>query len=42
MQTNWKSGETIFEQKGVEFPSAWSMNATTIVTTKYFRGAVGS
>ncbi|NCT90767.1 vitamin B12-dependent ribonucleotide reductase [Cellulomonas sp. APG4] len=42
VQTNWKSGETIFEQKGVEFPDAWSMNATTIVTTKYFRGALGS
>jgi ribonucleoside-diphosphate reductase alpha chain len=41
-QTNWKSGETIFEQKGVEFPGSWSMNATTIVTTKYFRGAVGT
>lgn len=42
VQTNWKSGETIFEQKGVEFPDSWSMNATTIVTTKYFRGAVGT
>ncbi|WP_372593856.1 vitamin B12-dependent ribonucleotide reductase [Actinotalea sp.] len=42
VQTNWKSGETIFEQKGVEFPASWSINATTIVTTKYFRGAVGS
>ncbi|WP_182113892.1 MULTISPECIES: vitamin B12-dependent ribonucleotide reductase [unclassified Actinotalea] len=42
VQTNWKSGETIFEQKGVEFPASWSLNATTIVTTKYFRGAVGS
>ncbi|WP_149204991.1 vitamin B12-dependent ribonucleotide reductase [Actinotalea subterranea] len=42
VQTNWKSGETIFEQKGVEFPSTWSLNATTIVTTKYFRGAVGT
>lgn len=41
-QTNWKTGETIFEQKGVEFPATWSMNATTIVTTKYFRGAVGT
>ncbi len=41
-QTNWKTGETIFEQKGVEFPASWSMNATTIVTTKYFRGAVGT
>ena len=42
VQTNWKTGETIFEQRGVEFPSTWSMNATTIVTTKYFRGAVGT
>jgi ribonucleoside-diphosphate reductase alpha chain len=42
VQTNWKTGETIFEQQGVEFPSTWSMNATTIVTTKYFRGAVGT
>ncbi|MCL3862393.1 vitamin B12-dependent ribonucleotide reductase [Actinotalea sp. K2] len=42
VQTNWKSGETIFEQKGVEFPSTWSLNAATIVTTKYFRGAVGT
>ncbi len=42
VQTNWKSGETIFEQKGVEFPDFWSLNASTIVTTKYFRGALGS
>jgi len=40
VQTNWRTGETIFEQKGVEFPTSWSMNASTIVTTKYFRGAV--
>lgn len=42
VQTNWKSGETVFEQKGVEFPSTWSLNASTIVTTKYFRGALGT
>ena len=42
VQTNWRSGETVFEQKGVEFPSSWSLNAATIVTTKYFRGAVGT
>ncbi|MDR1791693.1 MAG: vitamin B12-dependent ribonucleotide reductase [Propionibacteriaceae bacterium] len=42
VQTNWKTGEVIFEQKGVEFPSDWSLNAATIVTTKYFRGAVGT
>ncbi len=41
VQTNWKSGEVIFEQKGVEYPEFWSVNASTIVTTKYFRGAVG-
>jgi len=42
LQQNWKTGETIFEQRGVEFPDFWSVNASTIVTTKYFRGAVGS
>ncbi len=42
VQNNWKTGETIFEQKGVEFPDFWSLNASTIVTTKYFRGAVGT
>jgi ribonucleoside-diphosphate reductase alpha chain len=42
VQTNWKTGEVIFEQRGVEFPEFWSINASTIVTTKYFRGAVGT
>ncbi|WP_138316268.1 vitamin B12-dependent ribonucleotide reductase [Rhodoluna limnophila] len=42
VQTNWQTGETIFEQSGVEFPDFWSINASTIVTTKYFRGAVGA
>jgi ribonucleoside-diphosphate reductase alpha chain len=41
VQQNWKTGETVFEQRGVEFPDFWSVNASTIVTTKYFRGAVG-
>ncbi len=41
VQTNWKSGEVVFEQRGVEYPDSWSVNASTIVTTKYFRGAVG-
>ncbi len=41
-QTNWKTGETIFSQSGVEFPTTWSLNASTIVTTKYFRGAPGT
>ena len=42
VQTNWKTGATVFEQRGVEFPSTWSVNASTIVTTKYFRGALGT
>ncbi|UDY24153.1 vitamin B12-dependent ribonucleotide reductase [Nocardioides sp. Kera G14] len=42
VQKNWKTGDTVFEQLGVEFPDFWSINASTIVTTKYFRGAVGS
>ncbi|MEL4505679.1 vitamin B12-dependent ribonucleotide reductase [Luteococcus sp. H138] len=42
VQTNWKTGESVFEQKGVEFPDFWSLNASTIVTTKYFRGALGT
>ena len=42
VQTNWKTGATVFEQKAVEFPDFWSVNASTIVTTKYFRGALGT
>ncbi len=42
VQTNWKTGEVVFEQCGVEFPDFWSVNASTIVTNKYFRGALGT
>ncbi len=42
VQSNWKTGETVFEQRGVEFADFWSVNASMIVTTKYFRGAVGA
>ena len=42
VQSNWKTGVTVFEQRGVEYPDFWSVNASTIVTTKYFRGAVGA
>ncbi len=31
-----------FEQTDVEFPKAWSQNATNIVAQKYFRGQLGS
>ena len=40
--TNWRDGSINFEQRGVEFPTFWSVNSANIVTTKYFRGAVGS
>src|SRR3569832_2159255 len=42
VMTNWRDGTVNFEQRGVEFPQFWSINATNIVTSKYFRGAVGS
>ncbi|MDH5278681.1 MAG: vitamin B12-dependent ribonucleotide reductase [Actinomycetota bacterium] len=42
VQTNWKTGASVFEQRGVEFPDFWSVISSTIVTTKYFRGAVGT
>ena len=42
VMTNWRDGTVNFEQYGVEFPESWSVNAANIVTTKYFRGAVGS
>ena len=42
VMTNWRDGSVNFEQRGVEFPDFWSINATNIVTSKYFRGAVGT
>src|SRR5947209_42380 len=42
VMTNWRDGSVNFEQHGVEFPDFWSVNAANIVTTKYFRGAVGA
>src|SRR5690349_13317431 len=42
VMTNWRDGSINFEQRGVEFPTTWSVNAANIVTTKYFRGAVGT
>jgi ribonucleoside-diphosphate reductase alpha chain len=40
--TDWRTGEVSFEQRDVEFPTAWSLNATTIVAQKYFRGTMGT
>ncbi|GGT05996.1 vitamin B12-dependent ribonucleotide reductase [Streptomyces griseoviridis] len=42
VMTNWRDGSVNFEQRGVEFPDFWSVNAVNIVTSKYFRGAVGT
>jgi ribonucleoside-diphosphate reductase alpha chain len=42
VMTNWRDGSVNFEQRGVEFPDFWSVNAANIVTTKYFRGALGT
>jgi ribonucleoside-diphosphate reductase alpha chain len=40
--TDHRTGEVAFEQRGVEFPRTWSLNATTIVAQKYFRGTLGT
>ncbi|HEX2192550.1 MAG TPA: LAGLIDADG family homing endonuclease, partial [Acidimicrobiales bacterium] len=40
--TNFRDGSVAFEQRDVEFPVAWSQNATNIVAQKYFRGPLGS
>src|ERR1700752_256838 len=39
--TNEK-GKVVFEQNNVEIPKAWSLMATNVVVSKYFRGPLGS
>ncbi len=48
---NWKlrhasivndKGETVFEQKDVEFPDSWSQTAVNVVASKYFHGKSGT
>ncbi|MGB7947697.1 MAG: vitamin B12-dependent ribonucleotide reductase, partial [Candidatus Binatia bacterium] len=39
--TNEK-GKVVFEQANVEIPKAWSLMATNVVVSKYFRGPLGS
>jgi ribonucleoside-diphosphate reductase alpha chain len=39
---NFKDGTDAFFQPDVEFPVAWSQNATNIVAQKYFRGTLGT
>ncbi|HEY5549709.1 MAG TPA: vitamin B12-dependent ribonucleotide reductase [Candidatus Saccharimonadales bacterium] len=36
------SRKAVFEQKGVEFPEGWSLNAINIVAQKYFSGTPGT
>src|SRR5437879_1012779 len=40
--TNFRDGTVAFEQLGVEVPSTWSLNATNILSQKYFRGNLGA
>jgi ribonucleoside-diphosphate reductase alpha chain len=36
------TGKPVFEQKDVEFPEGWSLNAINIVAQKYFSGTPGT
>jgi ribonucleoside-diphosphate reductase alpha chain len=40
--SNHRDGTVAFEQRDVEFPAGWSLNATNIVAQKYFRGGLGT
>jgi ribonucleoside-diphosphate reductase alpha chain len=39
---NPATNKPVFEQKGVEFPQGWSLNAINIVAQKYFTGTPGT
>jgi ribonucleoside-diphosphate reductase alpha chain len=41
-QITGEGGAVIFEQKDVEVPKSWSLLATNVVASKYFRGPLGS
>jgi ribonucleoside-diphosphate reductase alpha chain len=40
--TNYRDGSVAFEQREVEVPASWSLNATNILAQKYFRGTPGT
>ena len=40
--TNPMTGKNVFEQRGIEFPEGWSLNAINIVAQKYFSGTPGT
>jgi ribonucleoside-diphosphate reductase alpha chain len=39
---NGEDGRSVFEQKNIEVPKSWSMLATNVVASKYFRGTPGT
>ena len=39
---NDERGRPVFEQKDIEAPKSWSQTATNIVSSKYFRGLLGT
>jgi ribonucleoside-diphosphate reductase alpha chain len=39
---NPMTGKPVYEQKDVEFPESWSLNAVNIVSQKYFSGTPGT
>jgi ribonucleoside-diphosphate reductase alpha chain len=41
-QITGEGGAVVFEQKEVEVPKSWSLLATNVVASKYFRGPMGS
>ena len=40
--TDYRDGSVAFEQRNVEVPATWSVNATNILSQKYFRGTLGT
>jgi ribonucleoside-diphosphate reductase alpha chain len=40
-QITGEGGAVVFEQKDVEVPKTWSLLATNVVSSKYFRGPLG-
>jgi ribonucleoside-diphosphate reductase alpha chain len=40
--SNPMTGKNVFEQRGIDFPEGWSLNAVNIVAQKYFSGTPGS
>ena len=39
---NPMTGKAVFEQRGIDFPEGWSLNAINIVAQKYFTGTPGT